>query len=143
LSERNVRPAFRWRVWQVVLWAMGIAAALAGVVVVAAAVASGGATDAVLWISLTFWTMLLGGAVGAAMGGLALILRALAGAASAALLRWLLGISAGLTTSAAVVWVTGASEPLLVLVCVMVGAGVGWLAQHITFVRRRDEAAAV
>jgi len=137
LSARDARPVFRWRLWQVTLWAIGIAAALAGAVVVAAAIASGGATDAVMWVSIGLWTVLLGGFVGAVMGALALILRSLAGAAPVALLRWLLGIAAGLATSAALVWALGAaSEPLLLLLGLMVGAAVGWVAQHIAFARR-------
>jgi hypothetical protein len=142
-AAAHAEPPFRWRLWQVLLWAIGIAAALAAAVVLAAALLSGDSTDAVLWISVALWSMLLGGAVGAVMAALALILRALARSAPVALLRWLLGGASGLATSAALVWATGAAgEPLRVLVAVAAGLATGWAAQQITFARRRGAAAA-
>lgn len=142
-AAARAEPAFRWRGWQVLLWAVGIAAGLAGAVVALAAVTTGSEEDAVLWISVALWAMLLGGAVGAVMAVLALILRALASRAPVVLVRCLLGIATGLAASAALVWATGAAgEPLQVLAAVAVGAGAGWAAQRITFARGRAAASA-
>lgn|GEM_PF-6796669 len=136
-ARARAAAPFRWRLWQVALWAVGIAAVLAEAVVLAAAVETAAGTDVVLWISIALWSLLLGAALGAVMAMLALVLRALAGSAPVALLRWLLGIAGGLATSAALVWATSAAgQPLRVLVALAVGVGTGWLAQHITFARR-------
>lgn len=136
---------FRWAFWQVLLWAAGFGAALAGGVVLVAVIVSGGSTDAVMWVSIALWALVLGGAAGVVMAVLALILRALAhGGAPVPLLRWLLGIAAALATSAVLVWLTGggADSPLVPVAFVALGAGIGWAAQHLTFARRRAGAAA-
>lgn len=145
LRERYEGHDFRWAFWQVALWAIGIGAALAGAVVLGMAIVSGGSTDAVLWVSIGLWSLLLGGVVGAAMAVLALILRWLAhGGAPIVLLRSLLGVAAALATSAALVWISGGiGEPLLARAGFLVlGVAIGWFAQHITFARRRAGAAA-
>ena len=152
MTAPTVRPRdryegldFRWAFWQVALWAIGIGAALAGALVLGVAIVTGGSTDAVMWVSIGLWALLLGGVVGAAMAVLALILRWLAhGGAPLPLLRWLLGIAAALATSAALVWMTGGAGDLLLarVGLVVVGAATGWVAQHVTFARRRVGAAA-
>ena len=71
-ARARAAAPFRWRLWQVALWAVAVAAVLAEAVVLAAAVESAAGTDVVLWISIALWSLLLGVvlvAVGVAAAG--------------------------------------------------------------------------